>query len=124
MTELEWDDAASRWIIRTNRGDEMRAEAGATIAAIIKQAIDSGADQVEVTSEAEQTWMAMLEAGGRTFGGDPSCTPGYYNNEGQDPTPADSRNAAGYPAGPVAFFDFIDQWRDSGTFEGLEFRSR
>ena len=26
VTGLEWDDAASRWIIRTNRGDAMRAQ--------------------------------------------------------------------------------------------------
>jgi len=24
--------------------------------------------------------------------------------------------------GPVAFFEFIDKWRNSGRFEGLEFR--
>jgi hypothetical protein len=32
-------------------------------------------------------------------------------------------SVAGYPAGPVAFFDFIESWRTSGDFEGLEFRS-
>ena len=26
VTDLEWDEAASRWIVRTNRGDEMRAQ--------------------------------------------------------------------------------------------------
>ncbi len=26
VTELEWDDDAARWIVRTNRGDEMRAQ--------------------------------------------------------------------------------------------------
>jgi cyclohexanone monooxygenase len=26
VTELEWDDAASRWIVRTNRGDEFTAQ--------------------------------------------------------------------------------------------------
>jgi cyclohexanone monooxygenase len=31
---------------------------------------------------------------------------------------------SGYPLGPVAFFDYIDQWRNSGAFEGLEFRTR
>ena len=29
---------------------------------------------------------------------------------------------SGYPGGPVAFFQFIDGWRRSGDFEGLEFR--
>ena len=30
---------------------------------------------------------------------------------------------AGYPQGPVAYFDYIDAWRNSGDFEGLEFRT-
>ena len=28
----------------------------------------------------------------------------------------------GYPYGPSAYFDYIDTWRTSGTFGGLEFR--
>jgi hypothetical protein len=31
---------------------------------------------------------------------------------------------AGYPGGPVAFFEYIDGWRKSGEFRGLEFRAR
>ena len=31
---------------------------------------------------------------------------------------------SGYPLGPVAFFQFIDEWRTSGNFEGLTFRPR
>jgi cyclohexanone monooxygenase len=49
------------------------------------------------------------------------CTPGYYNKEGQDPGPAAKYNV-GYPAGPSAYFRYIDNWRKSGTFEGLAFR--
>ena len=49
------------------------------------------------------------------------CTPGYYNNEGQDPGPAAKLNV-GYPAGASAYFQYIDGWRKSGQFEGLEFR--
>ena len=50
--------------------------------------------------------------------GAPDCTPGYYNNEGQDagaPRPRLSRR-------PRAYFAYIDEWRASGAFEGLEFR--
>jgi hypothetical protein len=28
----------------------------------------------------------------------------------------------GYPAGATAFFEYIDKWRSSGSFDGLEFR--
>jgi cyclohexanone monooxygenase len=66
----------------------------------------------------------MLEANPRQFAGSPDCTPGYYNNEGQDPGRRGLLNSLGYPEGPVAYFDYIDRWRTSGDFEGLEFRQR
>jgi hypothetical protein len=28
----------------------------------------------------------------------------------------------GYPEGPVAYFEYLEQWRTSGAFAGLEFR--
>jgi hypothetical protein len=31
-------------------------------------------------------------------------------------------NSLGYPEGPVAYFQYIDEWRTSGEFSGLEFR--
>ncbi|MDJ0769279.1 MAG: NAD(P)/FAD-dependent oxidoreductase [Ilumatobacter sp.] len=98
-------------------------ERGKTIAAIVRHALDTGAHEVEVTAEAEQAWVGMLEAGGRRFGNQPDCTPGYYNNEGQDSGRRGLLNSVGYPEGPVGYFRYIDEWRTSGDFEGLEFRS-
>ena len=98
------------------------SEAGITIASIIDHADKIGADQVEVTEEAEQAWLAKLQSGGRTFGGDQSCTPGYYNNEGQDAAAGAQLASLGYPEGPVAYFDYIDRWRESGDFDGLDLR--
>ena len=98
-------------------------EAGRTIAAIIDHAQSTGAEQVEVTAEAEDAWIELLESNPRRFaGGSPDCTPGYYNNEGQELTPAAFRSSLGYPDGPVAYFEYIEQWRTSGDFAGLEFR--
>ncbi len=97
-------------------------EAGSTIAAIVNHALDRNAEQVEATAEAEDAWIALLESNPRSFGGNPDCTPGYYNNEGK---PMDSKmklGASGYPDGPVAFFDYIAKWRTDGEFTGLEFR--
>ncbi len=99
-------------------------EAGTTIAAILAHALTVGADEVETTAAAERDWVAKLEAGGRTFGGDPTCTPGYYNFEGHDAGRRGLLNTVGYPDGPLAYFDYIDRWRSSGDFEGLEFRER
>jgi cyclohexanone monooxygenase len=97
-------------------------DSGRTIAAVVKHALDLGAHEVEVTQEAQDAWVNLLLTGpGRMMMGAADCTPGYYNNEGQDPGPAAKYNV-GYPAGPSAYFRYIDNWRKSGTFEGLAFR--
>jgi cation diffusion facilitator CzcD-associated flavoprotein CzcO len=97
-------------------------EVGKSIGAVVAHAQSTGAGEVEATEQAEAAWLKLLDSGPGSMLSNPDCTPGYYNNEGQDPSPADSRNAAGYPGGPVAYFEFIDGWRQSGEFEGLEFR--
>ncbi len=99
-------------------------EAGATIAAVVRHALDVGADEVEVTADAEEEWVALVEQNQRGLRADPDCTPGYYNNEGRPVGRREKLNGAGYPDGPVAYFQYIDRWRRSGEFEGLEFRSR
>ena len=87
------------------------------------RSIDTGASEVEVSEEAEAAWLALLDGSDRAFLGSPECTPGYYNNEGGPIGPRERRNASGYPGGPVAFFDYIDEWRSNGEFRGLEFRT-
>lgn len=99
-------------------------EAGSTIAAVIGHALATGADEVEVTEAAQEEWVKLLESSPRAFLGSPDCTPGYYNNEGRPIGRRERLNASGYPAGPVAYFAYIDEWRSSGRFEGLEFRER
>jgi cation diffusion facilitator CzcD-associated flavoprotein CzcO len=95
-------------------------ESGRTIATIVRYALDHGHRRVEVAQAAQDAWVQLLLSGpGRMIGG-PDCTPGYYNNEGQAPTPA-SRLAVGYPAGPSAYFQYLAGWRSSGRFEGLAF---
>ena len=96
-------------------------EAARTIAVVIKHAVDHGFTEVEVTEEAEDAWVELLLSGGGLMLGSPDCTPGYYNNEGQDPGPRGRLNV-GYPRGAMAYFAYIDEWRRSGAFEGLEFR--
>jgi len=92
-----------------------------TISQVVKHVQDLGAKEVEVTREAEDAWLELLKtAAGRMIGG-PDCTPGYYNNEGQAPPPA-ARYNLGYPQGAAAYFRYIAGWRDSGEYEGLEFR--
>jgi cyclohexanone monooxygenase len=97
-------------------------EAGKTIAAIVRHALAVDAREVEVTRQAEDAWLALLLSGPGMLIGSLDCTPGYYNNEGHDPGPSAKLNV-GYPQGASAYFRYLDQWRASGRFEGLEFRT-
>ncbi|HEY2550636.1 MAG TPA: NAD(P)/FAD-dependent oxidoreductase [Streptosporangiaceae bacterium] len=92
-----------------------------TIAVIVAHAIDNEFAEVETSRRAEDDWIALLLTGPGSAIGGPDCTPGYYNNEGQDPGPR-AWLGVGYPYGPSAYFAYIDQWRASGRFDGLEFR--
>ncbi|MFZ4718390.1 MAG: flavin-containing monooxygenase [Ilumatobacteraceae bacterium] len=97
-------------------------EIGATIGCVVRHAEEVGAEEVEVTKEAEDAWIDLLEGSQRAFMGNSDCTPGYYNNEGRPVGRKEKLNGSGYPEGPVAYFQYIDRWRTSGEFEGLEFR--
>ena len=79
-----------------------------------------GAQTVEVTKEAEDAWVELLLTGQGRMMGAADCTPGYYNNEGQDRGPT-AKYFVGYPHGATAYFKYIDEWRKSGAFEGLAF---
>jgi cyclohexanone monooxygenase len=94
-------------------------DSGLTIATIVKHAEAVGAKTVEVTQEAQDAWVELLISGPGRMLGAPDCTPGYYNNEGQDPGPA-AKYAVGYPAGATAYFRYIEDWRNNGRFEGLD----
>jgi cyclohexanone monooxygenase len=101
-------------------------EAGRAIAATVRHAVKGGYDEVEVSKAAEDGWMELLRGGsglGAMAGiiGSSDCTPGYYNNEGQ-PGGLGKELLLAYPAGPVAYFEYLKRWCSSGDFEGLEFR--
>ena len=94
-------------------------ESARTITACIKHTLEGGFAEVEVTRQGEEAWQRLLLSGGNIS--PQNCTPGYYNNEGKDPGPYE-RSRVDYPGGAAAFFSYIKQWRESGAFEGLEFR--
>ncbi len=95
-------------------------EAARTIAMVVDHARDEGTERVELTAEAEQAWLDLLLSGGGRMLGSPDCTPGYYNNEGQEPG-EEAASYVGYPEGAYAYFQYLDRWRTSGDFEGLTF---
>jgi cation diffusion facilitator CzcD-associated flavoprotein CzcO len=97
-------------------------EAGTTITAVVKHALEVDAAQVEATTDAEQVWVQQIADAPQSFLGNPECTPGYYNNEGREMGRREKLNVGSYPLGPVAYFQYIDDWRKSGRFAGLTFR--
>ena len=84
---------------------------------IIKHVKAAGYQTIEATKEAEEDWQELL-SGSMQMLADSSCTPGYYNNEGQ-PLPDNSVGYVGHPDGAMAYFKFIDGWREAGDFEGM-----
>ena len=86
---------------------------------VIGEAMARGARTVEVAEQAEEAWVQTIIELSR-FNRDflESCTPGYYNNEGQ-PNEAARQNGP-YGAGPNAFIRVIEDWRAEGNLAGLE----
>ena len=95
-------------------------ESGLTIAMIVKHALDNGHREVEVSKQGQDDWMELLYST-PPMGtiGSLECTPGYYNNEGKG---GGVDWFLGYPMGAMAYFEYLDQWRNKGDFTGLEFR--
>ncbi len=94
-------------------------DAAKTIAAVVTHMRDRGFDQVDVSKQAEDAWLEQLAPNPVMTSFLAACTPGYYNNEGQGPSPHSL--LVGYAHGAPAYFRYIDQWRSSGDFKGLEF---
>jgi cyclohexanone monooxygenase len=89
------------------------------IAYIVRHALERGHRTVEVSEAAEEEWVqTIIQLSGiaRQFLED--CTPGYYNNEGK---PGERSGQDGfYGAGPVAYFQLLESWRNEGALRGLE----
>ena len=97
-------------------------EQGRTVAKMIRHAEMNGFDRIEISKRQEDEWVDLiLTAPERRMMS--SCTPGYYNNEGVTDGPeAEIRKSyAGYPHGPLAYFKYIQKWRTTGKFDGVNF---
>jgi len=97
-------------------------EGGTTIAMLIRHANEQGHSKIEVTKEAEDAWLELLKNAPPMLIGSTECTPGYYNNEGKgwgESGPAVT--GGGYPAGALAYFKYLEEWRTAGEFAGIEF---
>lgn len=87
---------------------------GRHIARIIAHARAVGATSVDVTEQAALEWGECVYRESRAnFEFLASCTPGYYNNEGQPNAEMMRRNGP-YSPGISYFSDIIDEWAATG----------
>lgn len=97
--------------------------AGEHIAKVVRRCLENPSLRtIEPTQEAEEAWGQDIEAGAAmrlAFLKD--CSPGYYNREGK-PEEIPARWGI-YPKGIVAWEKVMQEWRNEGTFRGMEVRS-
>jgi cation diffusion facilitator CzcD-associated flavoprotein CzcO len=94
------------------------------IAFIANHCLDNRVDRFEATVDAEDEWQAVIAGYNklrRPF--QETCTPGYFNAEGR---PEDRRSAigSGIYQPSTQFFQWLEEWRDSGDFKGLVLHSK
>jgi len=93
-------------------------EAAQHISYIVNQCLDRNINSVEAQLDAEDAWVEEIIRLSRISEAfQASCTPGYYNNEGQ-PNPKSAQNSP-YGKGPNPFFAKMKTWREEGAMEGL-----
>ena len=88
---------------------------------ILSHACQRGARTFDATADGEAAWVQqVIDASMANVGFLESCTPGYYNNEGQPNGLLIRRNGA-YAPGIIGFAKVLDAWREEGRFAGIAF---
>jgi cation diffusion facilitator CzcD-associated flavoprotein CzcO len=89
---------------------------------VIAWALQNGAAEVEATAAAEAAWVdQVLQRSSVIAGRRESCTPGYYNREGQ--ANARLNRDSFFFGSPTEYADILDAWRASGRLDGLDIRA-
>lgn len=88
-----------------------------SVAAVVRHMTERGYREVDVGRGAEDAWLEKLPPNAIFTSFLANCTPGYYNNEGSGSSPL----FGAYQHGAPAYFRYIEEWRNSGDFAGLEF---
>ncbi len=88
---------------------------------VVERTEAAGAKVVEATAEAEAAWVGQCGAvSGIAMDFLKTCTPGYYNAEGQ--INPEAMKGYGFGLGPIVLFQIIRGWRDEGGLKGLALR--
>ncbi|MEZ5735431.1 MAG: NAD(P)/FAD-dependent oxidoreductase [Novosphingobium sp.] len=91
------------------------------IADVIAHCLSEEIASVEPTEEAETAWVErILELSGARRAFLQSCTPSYFNYEGQERDDLELNMPFG--GGPLEYLDLLEKARAGGFAEGLEFR--
>ncbi|WP_264016976.1 flavin-containing monooxygenase [Mycolicibacter longobardus] len=89
------------------------------VAWVIARALQQRIIALEATAEAEQEWVdAVVQRSGVIAGRRETCTPGYYNREGQ--ANARLRQDSFFFGSPTEYADILSDWRTSGTLRGFD----
>ena len=86
---------------------------------VISWALQHGIAEIEATREAESEWVDTVVSRSVVIAGRrESCTPGYYNREGQ---PSARLNQDSFFFGtPTEYSDILSAWRDAESLEGMD----
>lgn len=97
----------------------MLSEQATHLGYLISHALNEGIEQVETSQQAEDDWVrTIVSLAQNNVKFLEACTPGYYNNEGK-PSERAVQNGS-YGAGAIAFIRLLEEWRNDGSFAGLE----
>ncbi|KAH6976551.1 phenylacetone monooxygenase [Ilyonectria sp. MPI-CAGE-AT-0026] len=87
---------------------------------IMSNVKDNGIARFEVNPKAEAEWVEhVVKVGKDRAEYLATCTPGYYNDEGQVTAKTIQNNP--YGGGVSTFLDIVRNWRETGTMEGIDF---
>ena len=88
------------------------------IVGVIEEAATRDLKSVEASVEAEADWVVTVNAPDVMTDYLSSCTPGYYNGEGQAGT-SEGFLQGHFSGGGVAFYELLREWREQGDMDGL-----
>jgi cation diffusion facilitator CzcD-associated flavoprotein CzcO len=92
------------------------------VAWVIAWALRNGAAELEATVAAEAAWVdQVLHRSSVIAGRRESCTPGYYNREGQ--ANAKLNQDSFFFGRPTEYADILEAWRASARLDGLDIRA-
>ena len=91
-------------------------------AEVIAWALSNDVTQLEATVDGESSWVdTVLARTGASAERAKSCTPGYYNREGQ--ANAKTRQGSFFYGTPTEYADILEASRANGTPDGYEIRT-